>query len=218
MRKLIYLILGFICIVGVIWCGAESYPGPSGFIRSKKKGVFPYGHVSVFPPAQSDTYVKATGPIYGIPTYSAYRATDPTRPLIGSYANNAWVSTTPTNQRFHIDLGAAKIVTKIYYENIHHNGGTVLDIGVKNFTFQGSNTDASFADTTYATDTGWDNITTNTTVMDIHVSANIPDPKYIGVTNTTAYRYYAFKFADNWGSGTSMGIRRIELQVSKGSE
>ncbi len=43
------------------------------------------------------------------------------------------------------------------------------------------------------------------------------DPKYITVTNSTAYRYYAFKFADAYGSIYYMGVRRIELQTVSGA-
>jgi len=34
----------------------------------------------------------------------------------------------------------------------------------------------------------------------------------ITVTNTIAYRYYAFKFSDNWGDASFMAVRRIILQ------
>ena len=47
-----------------------------------------------------------------------------------------------------------------------------------------------------------------------HPSSNVVDPQYITVTNTTSYRYYAFKFADTWG-GNYMNVRRIELQTAE---
>jgi len=43
----------------------------------------------------------------------------------------------------------------------------------------------------------------------------VADPKFIDVDNDTAYRYYAFKFADNWGYAYNMGVRRIELQSTE---
>lgn len=164
---------------------------------------------SVYPPAQSDTYVKAT--TKWSESYWPYFATDPTKSLIGSRLENSWLANTTTNQRFHIDLGSAKVIKRIYYEN-YHNYGDLTTMGVENFTFWGSNIAASFNNLTYSTDTGWTQLTTSQSTFDQHVALDQADPKYITVTNTTAYRYYAFKFADNYGS-TSMGVRRIELQV-----
>ncbi len=168
------------------------------------------GSVSTYPPAQNDTYVKATTKFST--DYWPYYATDPSKSLTGAHAGNSWIAENgvATNQRFHIDLGTATIVNKIYYEN-DHNSGTDTDRGAKNITFWGSNTGASFAERTYGTDTGWTQLTTSQSTFDEHSAADAADPKYITVTNTTAYRYYAFKFADNWGSATLMGVRRIEL-------
>jgi hypothetical protein len=177
--------------------------------------AYNYDYVSVYPPAQNSTYVTATSKFTSASFYWPYFVTDPTKPLIGD-STTQWVTPngTVTNQRFHIDLGKAKIVKQIYYEN-YANTGSLSNVGAKNFILQGSNTDASFANTTYATNTGWDNLTTDTTVMAQHVDLNQPDPKYITVTNTTAYRYYALKFANTWGNTTNMGIRRIELQTAR---
>ena len=166
-------------------------------------------------PTQDTDHVKATTSYTGSPPYFA---TDPTKSLTGGMnIGNDWLSNwaVVTNQRFHIDLNSAKTITRIYYENVHDSGG-YTDRGVKNFTFWGSNTEASFLELTYATDTGWTQITTAQSTFDQHTASDIADPKYITVTNTTAYRYYAFKFADNWGSAGFMGVRRIELQ--SGSE
>jgi hypothetical protein len=144
------------------------------------------------------------------PSVEGYLATDPTKSLIGSNNFNSWIA--PDNpQRFHIDLGGTKIVKKIYYENYHNSGANTI-AGVRNFTFWGSNDVNSFNETTYSVDTGWTQLTTNVAEFDQHVAANTVDPKYITVTNTTPYRYYGFKFADNWSSMISTGVRRIELQ------
>ncbi|MHA1483600.1 MAG: hypothetical protein ACTSQA_09255, partial [Candidatus Heimdallarchaeaceae archaeon] len=171
--------------------------------------AFSATYTSQYPPAQNDTYVKSTGK-YNT-TYWAYYATDPTKTLIGLYANNSWLANTLTEQRFHIDLGSAKVITRIYYENTHSDGNNTL-FGAKNFTFWGSNNAAAFAELTYGTDTNWTELTVAQNTFDEHISENIADPKYIVVTNTTAYRYYAFKIADNYGT-FAMGIRRIELQT-----
>ena len=169
-------------------------------------------YTSQYPPEQSDTYVKATTFYegYALP----YQATDPTKSLIGSQAGNSWMAanTVVANQRFHIDLGSAKIIRRIYYENHHHNGGDT-DTGTENITFWGSNTAGSFAELTYTTDTGWTQLTIAQNTFDIHATANEADPKYIVVTNTTAYRYYALKILDNWGNANQLGVRRIELQI-----
>jgi len=171
--------------------------------------LFADEYTSVYPPAHSTSYVKAT-----TSKNAACYATDPSKPLIGIWNFNQWLSAngTVSQQRFHIDLGEAKVVKRIYYENSHNSGGTT-NTGVKNFTLWGSNSADSFAELTYGTDTGWTNITTSQSTFDEHATADTPDPKYITVTNSTAYRYYAFKFADNYGNADNMGVRRIELQT-----
>ena len=167
---------------------------------------------SQYPPAQNDTYVKATTKFDT--WYWPYYTTNPSKPLTGTWNNNSWVSQNGvrTNQRFHIDLGAKKIIRRIYYEN-GHLSGTRTDTGAKNFTFWGSNEATAFAQLTYATDTDWTQLTTSQSTLDQHVAADQADPKYITVTNTTEYRYYAFKFADNYGYASYMSVRRIELQT-----
>jgi hypothetical protein len=163
-------------------------------------------------PTQDTDHVKATTH-YNF-QFWPYFATDPTKSLTGGYSNNSWISpnNTVTNQRFHIDLGSAFTIKRIYYEN-SHGSGTLTDGGVQNFTFWGSNTAGDFADLAYANNGTWVQLTPSQSTFDIHVSSDVADPKYITVTNTTAYRYYAFKFADTWGSTDNLGIRRIELQT-----
>lgn len=174
-------------------------------------------YTSQYPPVQSDTYVKSTTK-YGS-AYWAYFATDPTKLLTGAWGSNAWVSEfgVNTNQRFHIDLGSTKIIRRIYYEN-SHTSGVETDVGVKNFTFWGSNTEADFLELTYAEDGTWVDLTLllYRTTFDEHSEADEADPKYILIMNATAYRYYAFKFADNYGDATRIGVRRIELQEAVG--
>lgn len=164
-----------------------------------------------YPPSQNGTYVKATN------SYAStlpYYATDPLKSLIGSGVNNAWDNypgyAKNTNERFHIDLGAAIIISQVNYENYHESGGST-NIGCKNFTMWGSNDAAAFAELTYATDTNWTLLTTSINQLVQHVALNQSDPQSFTTTNTTAYRYYAFKFADNWGDVNQMGIRRIVL-------
>jgi hypothetical protein len=181
------------------------------FILSITSLVFAIDYTSQYPTQDTD-HVKASGTVYG--GAQPYYATDPTKSLTGSYTNGWMIDGVGCNatQRFHIDLGSAKIVTRIYLENGHNSGGWT-DMGVKNFTFWGSNTAGSFAELTYATDTGWTQLTTSINHWEQHSGSDAVDPQYTTVTNTTAYQYYAFKFADNWTSASSMGVRRIELQT-----
>lgn len=167
---------------------------------------------SQYPPAHIDTYVKATTKFST--SHWPYYATDPSKSLTGAMAANSWLaqSSVTTNQRFHIDLGEEKVIKNIYYENFH-NSGASTNGGVKDFTFWGSNESSAFAELTYGTDTDWTQLTTSASAFLEHANLDLPHPEFIGVTNTTAYRYYAFKFANNYGNGSYMGVRRIELQT-----
>ncbi len=185
--------------------------------RTKPELIMPILSLSQYPPAQSDVYVKAT--TKKDTDFWAYFATNPTKLLTDTGLANSWAceNGTVTNQRFHIDLGSSKLIKRIYYEN-YHDSGVTTNLGVNNFTFWGSDIGAgSFDDLVYANNEGWTELTVAQNTFDIHISANQPDPKYIVVTNTTAYRYYAFKFADNHGHATYMGVRRIELQTATAS-
>jgi len=166
-------------------------------------------------PTQDGDHVKST--TYYSASYYPYFATDPTKSLTGGGDNNEWVSVsgTYTNQRFHIDLGSGKIIKRIYYEN-HHETGTDTNRGAKNFTFWGSNSATAFAELTYAIDTDWTQLTTDVSAFDQHVSADTTDPKYVVVTNTTSYQYYAIKIADNYSASGYLGLRRVELQTEDG--
>jgi len=174
-------------------------------------------YTSQYPPAYSSTYVKATTETAGYG--EAHQATNPSLSLTGDWAGRSWIATGSdgsqgTNQRFHIDLGSAKVITRIYYENSHYNAVST-DYGVKTFTIWGSNTAGSFSDLTYANDAGWTEITPSQYTFDQHVAADTADPKYITLTNTNAYRYYAFKFADTWGGMyKAFHLRRVELQTT----
>jgi len=178
-------------------------------------------YTSQYPPAQSGDYVKSTS-LYST-DFNPWFCTDPALLLTGGVSNNCWLSKNGAagyaNNRFHIDLGSAKIIKRIYYEN-HHNSGAGTDQGVYNITFWGSNTGAgTFDDLVWENDEGWTQLSIAQSTFDQHVALNEADPKYILVTNSTAYRYYAFKFADNYKAGDNyMGVRRIELQTEDGEE
>jgi hypothetical protein len=166
-----------------------------------------------YPPGFSSTYVKATS-TFDAGTVDAHFATNPANSLTGTTTSNSWISNAAnTNQRFHIDLGSAIVINKVYYENAHDSGGTT-GRGVNNFTMQGSNDATAFGTLTYATDTNWTNLTTSVSQLSRHVASDTADPEFFTITNTTAYRYYAFKFADTFEAITYMGMRRIELIFS----
>lgn len=166
------------------------------------------------PPAYSATYVKATTNA-GDPEYLPHNAVNPSSTLTSSWSNNSWVSNGTTNQRFHIDIGAAAIIRRIYYQNANNAGGN-FDNGCKNFTFWGSNDAGAFAELTYGTDTNWTQLTIDDSQFDQHAACDCSDPKYVLVSNDTAYRYYAIKVADNWGGGFYMSLRHVELQTEDG--
>ena len=173
---------------------------------------------SQYPVAYSSTYVKSTTEYDA--DYAPHYAANPYTSLTGVWFKNGWVSSsgTYTNQRFHIDLGSAKIIKRIYYENGHYQG-TITNSGVQNFTFWGSNTaSGTYDDLVYTNDEGWTELTVSQNTFDEHSEADEADPKYITVTNSTAYRYYAFKFADTHGNTTYMAVRQIELQTMVNAE
>ena len=171
------------------------------------------GYESHYPPEQSGTYVRATTNNADT-DYRAWYATDPTKSLVGSSATNEWRSLANIiiNQRFHIDLGSAEIIDRIYYENSHSSGFNT-NAGVKDFTFWGSNDSNSFDNLTYEADLGWIQLEVNKVAFDEHAQySDYPDPKYVIVNSSISYRYYSFKFANNYGRTSYMSVRRIELQ------
>ncbi len=175
-----------------------------------------YTYTSVYPPAYNDTYVKATSFWDTGGLFNCYHTTNPGLSLTGTWNGQQWLTNVAVvNQRLHIDLGSAIIIGRIYYENTHTDSGDgYYDAGVQDFIFQGSNTGAgTFDDLVYANDEGWTTLVTSQSAFDQHVAVDQADPRYITVINETAYRYYGFKFANNWGDGVYMGVRRIELQT-----
>lgn len=164
---------------------------------------------SVYPVVYSLEGVKATS--YHDTSFYPYIATNPGYTLLGTDTDTSWLSRNSDPQRFHIDLGEKKAISRIYYENGHHTGGDT-NRGVQNFTIWGTNSVDSFNELEYAVDTGWTQLTAAETHFERHSATNVADPQYILLTAGGLYQYYAFKFADNYG-GTYFNIRRIELQT-----
>jgi len=167
-------------------------------------------YTSQYPPEYTSTYVKSYS---SYSNYYPYEATDPSNPLDGAGAGTQWMSAADgTNDRqFNIDLGSAKVIKRVYYENFHISGATT-NRGLKDITFWGSNSEEAFQITTYDT-TDWVNLTIDDYQMDAHSGSNAADPKYIYVTNSNAYRYYSVKYTSDWGDNNYYGLRRIELQT-----
>lgn len=169
-------------------------------------------YASQYPPAHDDAHVKATS-VYDA-TRKPYFVTNPALSLIGSVVDNGWTANGAqniTNQRFHIDLGTAKNISHIYYENYHVTGGSTNG-GAKDFTLWGSNAAGDFADLVYANDGTWKQLQTSIATLLQHVASDVSDPCSFNVFYLIPYRYYAFKFANNYGNANDLGLRRIELQ------
>jgi hypothetical protein len=166
---------------------------------------------SIYPLAQSDTYVKATSKVST--SYWPYFATDPAKSLTGEPNGVSWLSAlyTITNQRIHFDLGVQKLINQIRYENFH-NTGLMTNSDIKDFTFWGSNSGTAFADLVYSHDTNWTQIGTSQSSFDRHADSDTSDPKLIQLNSAEIFRYYAVKIANNYGNTNYMGVRRLELQ------
>jgi len=187
------------------------------------------GYVSIIPELDG-MHVAATSyaVIGGLPQYTC----DPNMPLDDAWTEHAW--NTPTffantigytpindlytepeytigNQKFIIDLGDEYVIERIYYENGHSVGyvGTP-EYGAKNTIIYGSNSPDVLLDIDYYSVFNLTQLWSG--ILEKHAVVNASDPKYIDLINSTPYRYYVFRIADNWGSNQKMCIRRIELQ------
>jgi PKD repeat protein len=137
--------------------GGTSYMG----IRrvELQNATSPGVYASQFPVANNDTYVKATSNWSTAPTAGFFRpwfATNQSLSLTGDAINNSWISASGavTAQRLNIDLGSAKLINRVYYQNFHQAGALTND-GVRNVTVWGSNTAGSFTDVNYYDNGGW---------------------------------------------------------------
>lgn len=174
-------------------------------------GSTPISYSSCYPPAFNNSFVKATS-LYSA-TYSPHFACNPSLSLIGTEANNSWCSANnqQANQKFNIDLGAAKTLKQVYLEN-YHQSGTVTNVGIRNFSVYGTNSADAFNNTTYADGT---NLTLLGSFLALeHNAANSEHPQYFSLSNESnlSFRYVVVKIADNYGHSQNVGIRRIELQ------
>jgi len=167
--------------------------------------------MSQYPPALTTNYVKATSVLHAT-NYAAHLACSTSTSLVDAAILNSWVANNKVNQRFHINIGIVRILKQFMYEN-YHDYGTYTNRGVRHFTLWGSNDDNAFADLVYSHDTNWTELVCSQNTFDEHAEIGTSDPKYITVTNVIGYKYYAFKFADNYGESDYMGLRRLVLMI-----
>ena len=169
---------------------------------------------SYIPSLDSD-HVKATSAHVSFPTY---QTCDPDKNLDGSWDSQQWLTASGavSEIKFNVDLGFAYKITRIYLENSHNTAG-YLTTGIKNFSVYGSNSSSALDDTVYSS-------TANLTLLGTflaaqHVAINYPtDPQYFTFSNDTTYRYYVLRIADNYGSTSYLGIRRLEFQKDNATE
>jgi parallel beta-helix repeat protein len=166
--------------------------------------------VPIMPPLSTNT-VKATSEYWPAGLNRHMFSFDNRRSLTGDSSNRQWFSAagSTTNQRINVDMGQAYVINKVVIENAH-TSGVNLTYGVQNFSIQGSNEPADFADASWASTGNWVDVAVGKTAQQ-HVAADTEDPQEFSFSNTIAYRYISFKFANNWGSAISMAVRRITI-------
>ena len=170
-------------------------------------------YIPQYPPAHSTTYVKATS-VYNATYYSAHFGTDPGLPLTGTWHYNEWKSANflaTYEQKFNVDLGSAKTITRIRLDNAHESGANT-NRGIKNFSVYGSNSSTAFDNTTYSD-------TTDLTLLDSftaaeHAAADTADPQYFVLGTTGSFRYYILRIADAYITYANAGFRHIEFEAT----
>lgn len=160
-----------------------------------------------YPSPIDATTVKANN--YFSEDYLPHFAIDPAISLTGSTVGTAWQTALHTYRRFSVDLGAGKIIKRVYIENFHHSGGVTVR-GIKNVLLYGSNVQAAFDSTDYSDLTDLTEI--GSFQVDVHVSSDVSDPQYFLLDNGAEFRYYVFRIADSWDT-SYMGVRHVELQT-----
>lgn len=159
-------------------------------------------------PVPSRDLVKATS------TYKAYypkHIVDPDILATGYSKSVSWVSAdyVNTHQRINFDFGRKVVLTRLEINN-YHSEGTWSEYGIKNFSVQGSNNPADFADTTYDAP-GWTYVEIGLRA-DQHSAVDEACWQTIDLpSSTTGYRYYSIRLVDNWGGYQHMGIKNIRF-------
>lgn len=163
--------------------------------------------VALPPPAYSAAYIKATNNVFDM---DAYKTLDPNMPLAGDAYPYCWMSGLTANLRYHIAFSQARTIKKIIYCN-YHNAGYDTNRGVNSFTLQGSNSESSFNNLNYGTNTGWVDLSTDTNQMVQHTHTyDGVIWKEINVLDENPVKYIAIKCNSNHG-GSYMGLRRVQV-------
>jgi len=150
--------------------------------------------ISYYPVSFDTTYVKATSTFS---TYYAYNTFSPT-----ANWSLGWLTQTETDQCLHVQLNTSRVITKVNYSNAGYLGSTTW--GAKDFTMWGSNSASAFADTAYANDANWVQLTTSISTFPEDGIGSFT------VTNTESYLYYRFKVANSYG--INLQLSKLELQ------
>jgi PKD repeat protein len=193
----------YLIILGILLCG---------LISGAQAAII---YTPAYPPVQDIAHVNATTTLSS--SFYPYFATDPTKSLTGDWVGAAWASSSVTNQKYNMDLGLPIQIQLVNYEN-GHSSGAYTNYGAKNYTLWGSNDVSAFLNLEYSNNTGWTQLTTNTTAFIQHVALDVADPQFISVTNSQSYRYYSFKFEDCFSGGAAIAVRRIVLETALESE
>jgi len=133
---------------------------------------------------------------------------NPTLSKIGVSTNVAWRSTSATNQKYNIDLGA-ELVSGGFKMWRYHETGANTNVGVQNYELYASNTASVLVDVTYASLANLTLITSG--AISQHPGSDIESIETVTFSSPQKYRYYVFRFADNYGNGTNLGFRHVEI-------
>jgi PKD repeat protein len=114
------------------------------------------------------------------------------------------------NQRINVDLGSAKTITRVKYENYFGSNG--VSAGARNVAIYGSNTASDFSTTTYATDGSLELINDFEEWTIRNTTAGTSFPGYVIIDSPGSYRYYTFRISNTWGSTNFLALRHLELQ------
>jgi hypothetical protein len=112
---------------------------------------------------------------------------------------------TLTNVKINYDFASPVILNRLFLLNYRQNSN--FTIGVKDFSVYGTNIQSAFENTTYANTTDLVLLGTFTANMYIDTSG-----QYFYINNTTPYRYYVLRIANNHGIIANIGFHHIEFQ------
>jgi hypothetical protein len=198
---------------------ADAFSAYIGLRRIELQIELPTPYTSRYP-IQDTSHVKATTIAAPNANWYPHLATEYPHVWGDDPTHHAWINDgTAIHQRFHIDLGSEYIIRRIYYEGLFNITTDYADyykkIGIKDFTFYGSNSSDSFNDLVYGDNAGWELIGFGT--FDKQVDGTL-QPQYRTFNNYKSYRYYAITADTSYDDiyNVLSGIGHIELQTQDG--